>query len=126
MAAVNARRAKPSRSVAVDSARLLAFMRGEWLDKGFSGEARRFLPSLLLGLYVAHLEGRRLSKRDACVLMNADPTTSGPKYISLAEGHGLVDIIRKPPEDRRKDFVVPTRALLERVEQELAALAGTS
>ena len=102
---------------------MLRLVRGDWLDAALPVEARRFLPSLLLGVYIANLEGKRLSKREACAIMNADPGTSGPKNIALAEECGFIIIERKPAEDKRKDFLKATPQLTQLIEQQLASLA---
>src|SRR5437879_5723329 len=89
--------------------RLLRVMRGEWLEYvGVSQEARRYLPSLFVGLFVAEQQGQKLSKREACTIMGADVASTGPKYIDAAEQAGLIRIEKKPPEDRRKDFLHST------------------
>jgi hypothetical protein len=103
---------------------LLRLMRGEWLGE-VSPEAKRFLPSLLLGLYEADRQGRRLSKREASALMGADPASSGPKYIGMAERLGLIEIDKRPSEDRRKDFLRPTARLHTDLDRELAGIWGT-
>lgn len=103
-------------------AALLRFVRGEWLGEDLKGEERRFLPSLLLGLYEANLRGDSLTKRQACATMHADPTTSGPKYIALAKEKGLLTIELKPPRDRRKDFLHPTEGLKELIRAEIRIL----
>jgi hypothetical protein len=97
---------------------LLQLVRGDWLPGTWSAEACRFVPSLLLGVYVAHLEGVRLTKREGAALMNADPASSGPKYIALAEEAGLISIERRPDIDRRKDFLSATPTLVEFFEKE--------
>ena len=103
--------------------KLLNLVRADWLEGTWSAEAKRFVPSLLLGVYVADQQGRRLSKREACTIMNADPATSGPKYIKLAEERGLIEIERRPAKDRRKDFLSPTPHLNEIINRELYHIA---
>lgn len=105
---------------------LLAFTRGDWMDDSWPPEAHRFIPSLLLAVYTAHFRGKRLSKRDACIEMRADPTASGPKYIEMAEERELVQVLRKPPEDRRKDFVLATDKLIRLVYREILPAFGAS
>jgi hypothetical protein len=57
--------------------------------------------------------------------MNADPTSSGPKYIKQAQEAGLIAIETKPAEDRRKDLIEPTAKMVSLVEDALNRV-GTS
>jgi hypothetical protein len=100
----------------------LRLVRGEWLNAPVPVEARRFLPMLLIGIYEADKEGRRLSKREASALMGADAAATGVKYISVAEKAGLVVVDRRPPDDRRKDFVRPTSLLKGILVRELGGI----
>ena len=51
--------------------------------------------------------------------MDVDFSRTGPKYIAYLVELDLVAIERKPSVDRRVDFVVPTKKLLELVDAEL-------
>src|SRR5665213_2989865 len=100
----------------------LALLRWEWFAKagiGRNRDERKLIPPLLFHLYLAHKAGKKLSKRDACKVMDVDFSRTGPKYIAYLVELDLVAIERKPSVDRRVDFVVPTKKLLELVEAEL-------
>lgn len=98
---------------------LVAFMRGDWLPDQWSKESRRFIPRLLIGVYIAQSEGMFLSKRAAAGVMDADPNTSGPKYIQMAAEAGWI-VVEDHPHDRRKHLVRPTKALMEIIEEQLS------
>jgi DNA-binding MarR family transcriptional regulator len=81
------------------------------------------MPRMLVGLYLAHKEGKQVSKSDLYRLMKVDRNTTGPSYMARAVERGLVTIEKRPAEDRRKDLVVPTESMLKLVEAELQRTA---
>ena len=89
-------------------------IQAEWL--GLGPAERRFLAPLLIGLYVAESEGRQIGKREAHLLMGTDATTTGPKYLRLAESEGLVVIEKGRGSDRRIHVVRITPVALERLD----------
>ncbi|MBL8158176.1 hypothetical protein JNK62_01415 [bacterium] len=103
------------------AAYLLDFMRGTWLDYSWSREARRFLPSLLLGVYVWHRRGKYPTMRDAAAFMHADPASSGPKYIRQAADAGLIRV-ENHPRDKRKYILFPTEKLMHLMDKELTKI----
>lgn len=100
---------------------VLAFVRGDWLNYSWPREAQRFLPSLLLGVYVSHLQGHRPTMREGAAFMHADPTTSGPKYIRQAAEAGLIRI-ENHPHDKRKYILTPTELLIRLINTELSKI----
>lgn len=91
--------------------RILSLMRGDWLPEEISVEGRRLLPPLLVGFYSAKQKGLRLTKKDACGLMNVDPSTTGPKYIDLAIKMGWLAVDRREGDDGRKTYLGATDRL---------------
>ncbi len=79
----------------------------------------RPVAGLLFLLYLALKSGKKLSKTEACEMMRVEAGTTGLKYIAELEKSGLITIERKPPEDRRKDFLIPTEKLADVVEKQL-------
>jgi hypothetical protein len=102
---------------------LLRIARGEWLDDSASTESRRFLSTLLFGVYAHEELGNSVSMRDACGLMGTDVTTTGPKYVKLAAEQGWVTLERRPAEDQRKVFVRSTAKLRRLLDAEVARLS---
>ena len=58
--------------------------------------------------------------------MGVDHHATGTKYIRLAEQAGLIEVDRKPAEDKRKHLLRPTAKLKEILDQELSTIAGLS
>ncbi|USI73771.1 MarR family transcriptional regulator [Sphingomonas morindae] len=74
---------------------------------------------ILLDLYVAAREHRRVSVSDACIAAQVPPTTA-VRWIKRLEAQGAV--VRHPdPDDRRRWFVSLSVALLASVDQWLDA-----
>jgi hypothetical protein len=63
------------------------------------------MPRLFFELYLAHKAGENRAM-------------TGPRYIARPVERGLVTIEDRPPEDLRKDFVLPTDRLITLVEAE--------
>jgi len=104
---------------------LLRMAVGEWLGGRVGVVERRLLTGLLIGVYAAEKEGRKVSKREACIeLMGTDVMRTGPKYIKRAEQLGLIRIYGKPTEDKRKDFLCPTPELRRLLDGELELMRG--
>jgi hypothetical protein len=100
----------------------LTLLKWEWFAEagiGRNRDERKLIPPLLFNLYLAHKAGKKLSKREACTLMHVDSSITGPKYIAYLADLNLIVIEDRPPIDRRKHFVVPTKELLALVEAEL-------
>ncbi len=91
---------------------------------GRNRDERTIIPHLLLGLYLAHKAGKKLTKGEVCRCMHVDQSRTSPKYIRYLVQLGLVEIEARPAEDRRKDFVLPTARLLKIVEAELPRALG--
>lgn len=62
---------------------------------------------MLLDLFIAHVEGRRISIT-SCTIASAAPTSTGLRYIRSLEKAGLV-VRRSAKEDRRRSFVSLTQ-----------------
>jgi|SRR5579862_4017499 len=86
---------------------------------GRNRDERNLIPPMLFGLYLAHNAGKKLSKSEACALMKVDRATTCPKYMAYLADLHLIVIEDRPANDRRKDFLVPTKDLLKLVEAEL-------
>jgi hypothetical protein len=96
----------------------LTFIHGDWLDGTWDRESRRFIPSLVLGVYIGHKAHFPITMKEAARAMNTLDTATCKKYVDLACERGLV--MRKPyPDDKRKALLVPTDALIDMVEKEL-------
>jgi hypothetical protein len=92
------------------------------LDRSFSPEARRHLPALLLRLYVADADGTAVTMRQACEIMGVDFRNTGPRYIRLAQERGLLTIVERPAEDRRKTLLRATDKLRKLVAHKVDGL----
>lgn len=104
---------------------VLAFMRGDWMDHTWSHDSKRFVPNLVLSVYLAALRKELLDKKSAGVQMNAEDIKTARKYIWLVHDHGLIAFRTEAP-DRRKNFIVPTVALVKLVEKELSAIISAA
>ncbi len=96
---------------------LLSFMRGDWLGHSFSVEAKRFIPLIMLALYVAKLQDRRLSIREVCNSSGLDISKTGPKYLKVAAERGLITIEHQALEDKRKSLVSLTDEAFTMIER---------
>lgn len=94
----------------------------QWLDRSFSPEARRHLPALLLRLYVADVHGASVTMRQACEIMGVDFRNTGPRYVRLAQERGLLTIVERPAEDRRKTLLRATDKLRKLVSYKVDGL----
>ena len=77
----------------------------------------------MIALYSGHQEDRRLTRGEACTIMEVDMATTGPRFIAMLENADLVEIERYPEHDKRKEFIKPTVRLVRAVETELRRLA---
>jgi hypothetical protein len=105
----------------VAAQQLFAFMHGDWLRDFRSLESKRIMSSLVLGIYITHLEGRPLYKKKAVQLMRVEDTKTSRKYVGFAIDLGLVTV-GSDPDDKRKETLHPTRKLLHLIEKELSAI----
>jgi tetratricopeptide (TPR) repeat protein len=92
---------------------LQQLVNGQWPDDAtvVGLQSRRLLPSLLIGVGLAALEGKRLTKGEAGDLMPADKGTSGAACIADAESLGYITIQRGAPHARSRQFLVATPKL---------------
>ncbi len=86
-------------------------------------DEQALIPPLLFGLYIARKLKKKITKGEACELMEVDRATTGPKFIKALEDDDLISIDTYPEIDRRKDFLTPTLKLERLVESELVRLA---
>ena len=83
------------------------------------------IPQPLFGLYIARLDGKRLTKAEASDLMGVDRATTGPKFIRALEEAGLVEIALHPGIDKRKSFLGLTKEGAHVVELEIERFGRT-
>jgi hypothetical protein len=98
----------------------------DWLAKPpfsgrYEGEARYYMPRLLLGVCVAHLAERPLTMRAAFVAMDANHGKTAAKYVEQAEEERWIER-SFDPNDKRKVVLVPTGELLKWFDMEMAGL----
>lgn len=91
------------------------------MDYTWSTDSRRFMPSLVLSVYLADRQNTLLDKKTASTMMYAGDFKTARKYIQLAHDRGLITF-RTEKQDRRKDFIVPASPLFKLVEKELSAI----
>jgi DNA-binding MarR family transcriptional regulator len=106
----------------------LALINWRWFPKSDvvrKRDAQLLIPPLLFGLYLAHKQGKKITKVEACDLMGVDRATTGPKFIKALEAAELVRIEKHPDIDKRKTFLSPTKKLLALVEGELTRITRT-
>jgi hypothetical protein len=96
---------------------------GAAFSRLYEGEERRFMPRLLLGTCVAALKQRPLTMTDAFIVMDAKHGRTAAKYVALAESQGFLTKVRDSDGDKRKTLLAPTKALLQKFNEEMARLA---
>ena len=74
-----------------------------------------YIDRLLMNIYVRHLEGRAVSRSEACRMVPADHIDTCKKYVAEAERLGLV-AFEDDPKDRRRKNVKPTPELISYIE----------
>jgi hypothetical protein len=98
----------------------------DWLAEppfsgSYQGEARYYMPRLLLGACIAHLAERPLTMRAAFVVMDANHGLTAAKYVEQAEQEGWLERSRDS-RDKRKVVLTATRNLLNRFNKEMTGL----
>ena len=113
----------PAAAVAVTAAQLRAVLRARRLRDRFLGKGLCEDPAwdMLLDLYAARLEGRRVSVSSLCIAAAVAPTTALRWITRLTERRLLA---RTPdPGDRRRVFIGLTDEAVRALEAYLGALA---
>jgi hypothetical protein len=99
-----------------------------WDQAGFAGmydgEARRFMPRLLLAVCMAELKGQPFTMSDAFIAMDAKHGRTLAKYVDLAIASGFITRVSDPSGDKRKTHLRPTVELLTRFHLEMERIAG--
>lgn len=67
---------------------------------------------LLTNIFVNHLQGKYLTKTQACRMIPAEHIETCKKYVDEAKAHGFI-YFKPDPTDARRWFVVPTEEFLE-------------
>jgi hypothetical protein len=108
----------------VMTAQISSFLNGDWVGKSESPNERAHLARMLLAVYIAHHEGRHISRRE---LYNASriSTDSGPQYLKNAERFNLVEIKEIPEMDHWTESVCPTEELIRIMESNLDVIVAT-
>lgn len=104
---------------------LFAFMHGDWLEHTLNQEARRLVASLVLGVYISHLEGKPVYKKKIGDIMGCEDLKTSRKYVALAHERGLISFERGP-DDMRKEYLIPTDKLLRIVKNELSTIISAA
>jgi hypothetical protein len=83
------------------------------IDKQSMGDLKLLMriDRLLLTIFLAHQDGRLLSKTQACRMIAAEHTETCMKYVDAAAKRGLLSF-KKDRKDGRRINVVPTRSLI--------------
>ena len=107
-------------------ARIFSLLAGDWFEVEFRGdrrlrpyESRKFMTALLLGLYAADIENRRLSIGEACEMMGAENGRTCQRYIEIAVDRKYLTTTKASDDKRRTELVV-TPTLRDVVRTELA------
>lgn len=85
-------------------------------------ELQRFLPRILLRVFVAYRAGELLTKIDLSRRVGADHTKTVSKYLAVAKELGLVRLVDSA-RDARKTLIVPTDKLIDAAIKQLAIIA---
>lgn len=70
-----------------------------------------YIDRLLLNIYLLHLDGKYMSKTQACRLIPAEHIDTCKKYVAEAERLGFFRLIEDNTDKRRKN-VVPTEEFI--------------
>ncbi|MER8995559.1 hypothetical protein [Mesorhizobium sp. M0678] len=84
-----------------------------------------FIERLLMNIYLRHLDGKTVSRSQACRMVPADHLDTCKKYVAEAERLGFV-AFEDDPKDRRRKNVIPTPDLIEYVEARARATLDTA
>ncbi|TGP30244.1 hypothetical protein EN828_28405 [Mesorhizobium sp. M2D.F.Ca.ET.185.01.1.1] len=84
-----------------------------------------YIDRLLMNIYLRHLEGKTVSRSQACKLIPADHLDTCKKYVAEAERLGFVAFQNDPKDGRRKN-VIPTQGLIDYVEARARATLDTA
>lgn len=110
------------RQMSVAALHAQALLTRNWFGGKFPAEESQSMAALLLGLYVAYRQGRLPTKNEVADWMGVEHPQTARRYIEQARALGLVEVAQSQ-NDKRKFLVVPTKALLSFVKDELTALA---
>lgn len=104
--------------------RLLDIATGAWPPEAatLGLQSKRLLPALLLGVGIAELRGKRLTKGEVVRLLPADMGSSGARCVEEAQKMGFVIVQKGLGRDWRRKFVVGTNKLQLLLEKELSEL----
>lgn len=105
--------------------RLLDYWSMNIFTHPFPGDARVFLPRLLVGLYHHELAGLpALSVGEACkTWMDITHPTTITKFVKLAEDAGYAETFRDEARDKRKLFIQPAERLRSEFKAAIARVA---
>lgn len=81
----------------------------------------RNVGALLLKIFNLSVEGKRLTKSQACRLIPATQAATCIRYVNKVEQLGLVSF-EDDKVDRRKTYVVPTEKLILMIEQKVETI----
>jgi len=84
-----------------------------------------YIDRLLMNIYVRHLEGKSVSRSEACRMVPADHIDTCKKYVAEAERLGLV-AFEDDPKDRRRKNVKPTPQLISYIEDRARTTLDTA
>jgi hypothetical protein len=104
--------------------KISSFLSGDWIGKSSNQNERVHLARMLLAVYIAHHEGRHISRGEVYNAGHVSPD-SGPRYLKNAERFNLVEIKSIPGMDRRTEYVCATDELLRIMESNLDAIIAT-